>query len=759
MADIELEKLGEGGEKRKPLLGSSSEEKKEEEKKLDLEEQEDNSEGEEEEVEANPELRIELFKKLKSGEHHHHKHDEDIDQLLSYESLDYTVIENQLFIEEQRKITSARKGLYSLIKWLAVIGTGVGTGVLAFILFLGVKFLSWSRWGVSEDIIVDSDLGMGYLYFMGLSCVFVAFSSYITCFHEPTAAGSGISEVKAYLNGVALQKVLRWQTLVVKIIGIAFAYTGGMCIGKEGPLIQSGAIIGLILCYTCIKFRWDHYKREFVACGAAAGIAAAFGAPSGSVLFVLEEAATYWSVPLLWMVMLTGFLSTLSFNICKSAYEGHIMNINSPGLVTYGYLTTDPYKLWEILIIALIGVVGGILGALFCWINMHITLWRKKFKMTTPIRRWVEVVLLAFITATFFYWAPWVAGECRENGKDEDEEFVRYDCPKGYHNNLATLSFTKIETTIKNYFHAGEEFGWAALLTYFFIMYACCVVTYGTGIPSGLLEPGMLVGCSYGRLIGELFHHVYDEVRPGTFALMGAASFVGGVTRLTISLTIMMMEVTNSLDYLLPLMITTLCSKFVGDYFGIAIYDLHIELKNIPYVEALPPKHMEQLATEDVMIQPVITFKQIESAGHVYRTMKRCTHNAFPIVDDEDHLTGIMQRNQYIVLLKRRILIGGDPYVPKPTYGDFAPSIESTPFVLPKYSNREERGLDGFQIDVGPYMNPNRESVSMDVPLTAVFRRYRALGLRHLIVVDNQNRVVGIITRKQLMTDFSRDLS
>ena len=80
-------------------------------------------------------------------------------------------------------------------------------------------------------------------------------------------------------------------------------------------------------------------------------------------------------------------------------------------------------------------------------------------------------------------------------------------------------------------------------------------------------------------------------VEPGTYALIGAASMLGGVTRMTISLTVILVETTNDIAYMLPLMMVVMISKTVGDMFNISLYDLHVELKCIPFVESVAPRH------------------------------------------------------------------------------------------------------------------------------------------------------------------------
>jgi len=77
----------------------------------------------------------------------------------------------------------------------------------------------------------------------------------------------------------------------------------------------------------------------------------------------------------------------------------------------------------------------------------------------------------------------------------------------------------------------------------------------------------------------------FANIYPGTFALIGAASFLGGVVRMTISLTVILIESTNEISYGLPIMITLMVAKWTGDLFNKGLYDIHIELRKIPLLE------------------------------------------------------------------------------------------------------------------------------------------------------------------------------
>ena len=114
-------------------------------------------------------------------------------------------------------------------------------------------------------------------------------------------------------------------------------------------------------------------------------------------------------------------------------------------------------------------------------------------------------------------------------------------------------------------------------------------VTVGGAFPAGSFVPSLLSGAAFGRLIGHLLHKL-DSSRgtfadSGTYALMGSAGLTAGITRLTISLTVMVLEGTGDMQYVLPLMIVVMAGRLVGNVFTEGLYDIHIKARNLYYLE------------------------------------------------------------------------------------------------------------------------------------------------------------------------------
>lgn len=166
----------------------------------------------------------------------------------------------------------------------------------------------------------------------------------LTVYFAPAAAGSGVAEAIGIMNGVSIPDYINLKTLFVKFMGLCLAVAGGVCGGKEGPLVHIGSIVGYSSAYLPIGitkyFRNDLEKRKLMAIGVAAGVSAAFGAPIGGSLFAYElsKPNTFWSFSLTWKVFFASTISTFTLSILKQLND-HL----SPILVS----NTDIVKLGE----------------------------------------------------------------------------------------------------------------------------------------------------------------------------------------------------------------------------------------------------------------------------------------------------------------------------------------------------------------------------------------------------------------------------
>jgi H+/Cl- antiporter ClcA len=102
-------------------------------------------------------------------------------------------------------------------------------------------------------------------FFVISGMVLVAIAAAMTIWFGPGASGSGIAELMSILNGVNVPEIIGFKTLITKIFGTVLAVSGGLCIGKEGPLAHIGANIGVMVSHMPVGFfrclHNDVYKR------------------------------------------------------------------------------------------------------------------------------------------------------------------------------------------------------------------------------------------------------------------------------------------------------------------------------------------------------------------------------------------------------------------------------------------------------------------------------------------------------------------
>lgn len=279
---------------------------------------------------------------------------EEDDEILprkDYESLDYDRCINDPYLEVLETMDNKKGRRYEAVKWMVVFGIGVCTGLVGLFVDFFVRLFTQLKFGVVQTSVEECSqkgcLALSLLELLGFNLTFVFFASLLVLI-EPVAAGSGIPEIKCYLNGVKVPGIVRLRTLLCKVFGVLFSVAGGLFVGKEGPMIHSGAVVGAGLPqfqsislrkiqFNFPYFRSDRDKRDFVSAGAAAGVAAAFGAPIGGTLFSLEEGSSFWNQGLTWKVLFCSMSATFTLNFFRSGIQfGSWGSFQLPGLLNFG---------------------------------------------------------------------------------------------------------------------------------------------------------------------------------------------------------------------------------------------------------------------------------------------------------------------------------------------------------------------------------------------------------------------------------------
>ncbi|ADV22608.1 voltage-gated chloride channel, putative [Cryptococcus gattii WM276] len=391
------------------------------------------------------------------------------------------------------------------------------------------------------------------------------------------AAGSGIPEIKTILSGFVIHGYLGGWTLITKSAGLALSVGSGLSLGKEGPLVHISSCVGNIVSRMFLKFECNEAKRrEVLSAACAAGVAVAFGAPVGGVLFSLEEVSYYFPPKVMWRSFWCAAIAAITLKALNPFGNG--------SLVLFAVSYTKEYHYWEYIIFIVLGIFGGLYGAVFARLNI---IWSKHVRNGTWLKRHpiFEVALVVLLTTVVSFSNPYTRMAGTELVASLFEE-----CNSSSSSKLCVSQPHELPTVIWEVFMA-------------LVIKGCLtIITFGIKVPAGIFIPSLAVGACFGRIVGHMMEYIEfvhpdlsifsvckntDCVVPGIYAMVGAAATLAGVTRTTVSLAVIMFELTSTLNYVVPVMLSVLIAKTVAD--GLerkGIYDLVIDLNQLPYLDS-----------------------------------------------------------------------------------------------------------------------------------------------------------------------------
>ncbi|KEG10276.1 chloride channel protein [Trypanosoma grayi] len=328
----------------------------------------------------------------------------------------------------------------------------------------------------------------------------------------------------------------------------------------------------------------------------------------------------------------------------------------------------------------------------------------------------------------------------------------------------ASLAFANADSAVQTLLSwRTEEMLQAPVLAIFLVIYFIASALFlGVSLCGGTLLPGLVVGAAIGRLVGlGVFFAEASVVKsgvrstwadPGCFALIGAGSFVGGTTGLTFSICTILMETTGDFQHLLPLMMGITIAKKTAELFTHNINAMILEARCVPMLDFENQLHKYPMYdARHVMAPHVVTLETVCTLRRIFEVLHSTRHNAFPIESVQDRTyKGIIVRQQLEILLWHTHFA----HLPSTCTYEIGKKVEARLFhdgllgTLPSL----EKKLD-IRMDLSPYIDHSGFCVLDTTTLPRAYTMFRTLGLRHLTVVNRDNRIVGIITRKDLVSD------
>lgn len=383
--------------------------------------------------------------------------------------------------------------------WLALTLTGISTGFGAAVLTRLLEWVQRHAWGGNGTDLLNAaqraDAWRHIAVLVGAGVV-TGLGQFLL---RQLSSANGIDTTAAiwfHAGRMPALRTLGSAVLSIVIVGM------GTSLGREGAPKQAGAVMA----------NWfsdrgrlsDEQRRLLVACGAGAGMAAAYGVPVGGALYALEVMRG--------MMALRYVLPAL-FAAAIAAGVSWLVLPNVPTYTIPAFTSSAPVVAWTLIAGPIAGVVSVGYVRLIMWADRNKPKgWQR---LIAPV---LGLGLLGVVSIHF----PQLLG----NGKD-----------------ISQLAFAgQVAPTL--------------LLALFVLKLAATALCVRTGAPGGLFTPSLTVGAMLGGALGAAWSWFWPGAPPGLFALLGAGAILAATTQGPLSTVVLLMEMTGrDRSFVLPLLV------------------------------------------------------------------------------------------------------------------------------------------------------------------------------------------------------------
>lgn len=268
----------------------------------------------------------------------------------------------------------------------------------------------------------------------------------------------------------------------------------------------------------------------------------------------------------------------------------------------------------------------------------------------------------------------------------------------------------------------GEMILWI-IIALVFLKILATSLTLGSGGSGGVFAPSLYIGALLGEAFGIIVHKIIPGtiIPPGAFALVGMASVFAGTSQAPMSAILLLFEMTGNYKILPPLMITCVLSAMLVRWSSkYSIYTLKLVRRGIDVERHDYSNLIESITVSEAMLTDVITVLQTDTVRKVGLMIKNTNHRGFPVLTNDRLLAGIVTRTDI-----NKALLRGD-------------------------AEAEVRSIMSKDLIV---CYPNES-------LKTAFHKMASKNVGRIPVVkrDNEEHLVGILTRKSLIASYNKAL-